>query len=102
MLVTAVVIHVKEEHLDDFIAASVKNHQGSVQEPGNLRFDILQSKNDPTQFMLYEAYETEEAARAHKETPHYLAWKETVADWMARPREGMPHRVIAPGERSQW
>ena len=102
MIVNCVTVWVKEEHVQDFIAASTRNHEGSVQEPGNLRFDVLQSVDDPGRFLLYEAYESEEAAAAHKETPHYLEWRDTVADWMARPREGVSHRVICPADRDMW
>lgn len=102
MIVTCVHVYVKEEHVDDFIAASTVNHTGSIQEPGNLRFDLLQSTEHPARFLLYEAYESEEAARAHKSTPHYLEWRETVADWMAEPREGIPYRVVAPRDRELW
>ena len=102
MIVTCVTVYVKEDHVDDFIKASVENHNESIKEPGNMRFDVLQCLDDPTRFLLYEAYESKEAAGAHKETGHYLKWRETVADWMARSREGVPHRVIAPEDRSQW
>jgi autoinducer 2-degrading protein len=102
MIVTAVTVYVKPEHVGAFITATVENHEGSVKEPGNMRFDVLQSMDDPTRFLLYEAYETRDAAKAHKETPHYLKWKETVADWMARPREGVPHSVVAPGDKILW
>ncbi|TVY11013.1 antibiotic biosynthesis monooxygenase [Paenibacillus cremeus] len=102
MIVTLVEVYVIAEHVEAFIAATVENHQGSVQEPGNLRFDILQHRDDPTCFTLYEAYESEDAAAKHKETPHYLKWRETVAPWMAKPRVGVPHRVVAPTERAQW
>ena len=102
MIVTAVMVHVKEAHVEDFITATVENHEASVKEPGNMRFDVLQCMDDPTRFMLYEAYESEEEARAHKETAHYLKWKETVGDWMAGPRRGIPHRVIAPGDKILW
>jgi autoinducer 2-degrading protein len=102
MIVTAVTVHVKPEYIDDFIEASVKNHKGSIQEPGNLRFDVLQCTTDPARFLLYEAYESEEAAAAHKKTRHYLEWREKVADWMAQPREGIPHKVICPADRSMW
>lgn len=96
MLVTTVFVHVKQENIQDFIAATIENHKGSVQEPGNLRFDVLQSKEDPTRFLLYEAYESSEAAAAHKKTPHYLKWRETVAPWMAEPRKGIPYKSLAP------
>ncbi len=102
MLVTCVHVHVKPEHLEEFIEATRANHFESVQEPGNLRFDILQQTNDPTRFTLYEAYESEEAAMAHKETKHYLNWRETVANWMASPREGIKHLVIEPTEKKHW
>ncbi|WP_284643539.1 antibiotic biosynthesis monooxygenase [Paenibacillus silviterrae] len=102
MIVTVVKVYVKEEHVEEFIAATCKNHKGSVQEPGNLRFDVLQHRDEPTCFTLYEAYESEEAAAKHKGTAHYLEWRDTVAPWMAKPREGTAHRVIAPAEKSQW
>lgn len=102
MIVTCVHVKVKPEHVHDFIEATAKNHQGAIAEPGNLRFDVLQATGDPTRFLLYEAYESEEAAKEHKATAHYLAWRETVADWMAEPREGVPYRVIRPTDRGQW
>lgn len=88
MHVTIVQVQVKPEHIADFIQATRSNHQGSVQEPGNLRFDVLQSAEDPGRFILYEAYATELDAAAHKETEHYQRWRDAVADWMARPRQG--------------
>lgn len=102
MVVNCVTVYVKREHVDDFIAATIANHEGSVREPGNLRFDVLQRVDDPCRFLLYEAYESEEAAAAHKETAHYRAWRDAVADWMERPREGVSHRVIRPLEREAW
>jgi (4S)-4-hydroxy-5-phosphonooxypentane-2,3-dione isomerase len=102
MIVTAVTVFVKPERIEDFIQETEENNRHSIQETGNLRFDVLQSITDPSRFLIYEAYESDEAAALHKETPHYLAWKETVADWMAKPREGIPHRVICPEQRSLW
>ncbi|MEX0987406.1 MAG: antibiotic biosynthesis monooxygenase [Bacteroidales bacterium] len=96
MIATIVHVYVKPEHRESFITATVKNHEKSINEPGNLRFDVLQKGDDPNQFALYEAYETEEAAAAHKNTPHYLEWRETVADWMAKPREGVHYNGIRP------
>ena len=96
MHVTLVHVHVKPEHLERFVAATRRNHDGSVREPGNLRFDVLQSEDDPTRFVLVEMYRDGEAAAAHKATPHYLAWRDAVAEWMATPREGRRYRVLAP------
>jgi autoinducer 2-degrading protein len=96
MFVTLVHVHVKPEHLAEFIGATRTNHLASVREPGNLRFDVLQSTEDGTRFVLYEAYRDEAAAKAHKETAHYAAWRDAVADWMAEPRLGVRYDGLLP------
>lgn len=88
MHVTLVHVHVVPEAVAGFIDATRANHEGSIREPGCLRFDVLQAPDDPTRFVLYESYVDEAAARAHKETAHYLEWRDTVAPWMAEPRRG--------------
>jgi autoinducer 2-degrading protein len=96
MFVTLVHVHVKPEHLAEFIGATRTNHLASVREPGNLRFDVLQSTEDGTRFVLYEAYRDEAAAKSHKETAHYAAWRDAVADWMAEPRLGVRYDGLLP------
>ena len=96
MHVTLVHVCVKPGHIDDFIEATRKNHEASVQEPGNRRFDVLQSADDPAGFVLYEAYASAADAAAHKETAHYLAWREAVAGWMAQPRRGVSYSGLMP------
>lgn len=88
MHITLVHIQVKPAHIDDFIAATRLNHEASIQEFGNCRFDVLQSPENPDHFILYEAYVNAEAATAHKQTAHYLTWRDTVAAWMAEARYG--------------
>lgn len=102
MHVTLVNVHVKQDHINDFIAATADNHAASIQEPGNLRFDILQQEENSQFFTLYEAYEDADAAAAHKQTRHYLNWRDTVADWMASPRKGVLHKGLYPESGSQW
>ena len=96
MHVTLVHIHVKPEHIADFIAATRLNHQASIQESGNRRFDVLQSPENPAHFLLYEAYVSAEDAAAHKQTAHYLVWRDSVADWMAEPRQGIRYNGLLP------
>ncbi|MBN1132005.1 MAG: antibiotic biosynthesis monooxygenase [Bacteroidales bacterium] len=96
MIVTIVHVRVKPEYIDHFIRATVKNHELSIQEPGNLRFDVLQKADNPSEFAIYEAYENETTAAEHKKTAHYLQWKETVAGWMAAPREGIRYNALRP------
>jgi len=96
MVVTTVFVKVKPGHISAFIKATLANHENSIVEPGNRRFDLLQSDDDPTVFMLYEAYDSAESAAAHKKTSHYAEWRDTVADWMAEPRKGIHYKSIKP------
>lgn len=102
MIVTIVHIAVKPEHVEQFILATIENHQNSITEKGNLRFDVLRHRDDPSLFTLYEAYESDEAAAAHKTTAHYLKWREAVEPWMAQPRRGIAHGVVAPLDGAAW
>lgn len=96
MHVTLVHVHVKPERVEEFVAATRANHEASVREPGNRRFDVLQSTEDPSRFVLYEAYASAEDAAAHKGTAHYAAWRDRVADMMAEPRRGVPYAGLLP------
>ena len=96
MIVTMVHVEVTPENIESFILATTENHLESVKEPGNLRFDVLRNDENPNRFVLYEAYKNKESAAAHKKTAHYLKWRETVAPWMAKPREGIRHTAIVP------
>eukprot|EP01062_Namystynia_karyoxenos_P034511 TRINITY_DN25301_c0_g1_i1.p1 TRINITY_DN25301_c0_g1~~TRINITY_DN25301_c0_g1_i1.p1 ORF type:complete len:239 (+),score=93.16 TRINITY_DN25301_c0_g1_i1:84-719(+) len=93
-VVTLVEVHVKDGAVDGFKQASAKNASNSVQEPGNIRFDAIQQADDPCRFVLVEAYESAEAAAAHKDTAHYKEWRDTVADMMAEPRKGLKHTAV--------
>lgn len=97
MTVTFVHVRVKPEFIDAFIEATRENHEQSVKEPGNFRFDILQDAEDGGKFVLYEAYAHKEAVAAHKETAHYRKWRDTVAPWMAEPREAVKYTMLFPG-----
>jgi autoinducer 2-degrading protein len=96
MHVTIVHVNVIPEHVDEFIEATKQNHVASIEENGNRRFDVLQSTDDPARFVLYEAYVSKDDAAAHKQTAHYLAWRDTVARWMAEPRQGVQYNGLLP------
>jgi quinol monooxygenase YgiN len=86
MLVVHVQVQVKPDCVEAFLAATLENARHSVREPGIARFDVVQQAEDPTRFVLVEAYRTSEAPAAHKETIHYAAWRDAVAPMMAVPR----------------
>jgi (4S)-4-hydroxy-5-phosphonooxypentane-2,3-dione isomerase len=102
MIVTCVYIHVKPDEVNNFIDATTANHLESVKEPGNLRFDLIQQADDPSRFMIYEAYESEKSAADHKTTAHYLKWRDRVNDHMAEPRYGVKYNIIEPKDISAW
>jgi autoinducer 2-degrading protein len=98
MYVVAVTVFVKPELVRAFIDATLDNARHTRREAGNLRFDVLQGEDDPSRFLLYEAYRQKEDFAAHQQTEHYLRWKSTVADWMAQPRQGIKHQSIFFGD----
>jgi len=98
MLVVHVHVHVKPECVDAFRQATFENAGNSVREPGIARFDVVQHQDDPTRFVLVEAYRTAEAPAAHKETAHYAKWRDAVAPMMAEPRSSVKCLSLFPAE----
>ncbi len=101
MLIVHVHVHVKPEAVEAFKTATVENARNSIKEPGIARFDVVQQQDDPTRFVLVEAYRTPQAPAAHKETPHYQTWRDAVAPMMAEPRASVKFTNLFP-EDSAW
>ncbi|VAW98742.1 Autoinducer 2 (AI-2) modifying protein LsrG [hydrothermal vent metagenome] len=91
MIVTIVNVHVNQKDIESFIKATELNHLGSIKEPGNVRFDVIQQEANPCKFVLYEAFKTKEDINKHKETSHYLEWRNTVDAMMAETRSATVH-----------
>ena len=98
MYILQVFVRVKPEHLDAFRAATVENVTASLQEPGVVRFDMLQQLDDPTRFALIEVYRDPAGHAAHRETAHYAKWRDTVPDMMAEPRNAVKYQNVHPGD----
>lgn len=101
LLVVHVHVHVKPEWVEAFREATLANARESVKEPGIARFDVVQDTEDPTRFVLVEAYRNPEAPAAHKETAHYLKWRDTVTPMMAEPRTSRKYVNCFP-EDAGW
>jgi autoinducer 2-degrading protein len=86
VFIAAVHVYVKPDKIDEFKEKIRANHEASIAEPGCLRFDVAQSKEDPTKFLLWEVYVDEAANKYHKTTPHYLAFKEQMPGLMSKDR----------------
>lgn len=98
MLIVHVFVHVKPEFVEAFKSATLKNASQSIQEAGIARFDVVQQLDDPTRFVLVEVYKTDDAPAAHKETAHYLQWRDAVAEMMAEPRSSSKFQNVFPDE----
>jgi len=94
MFIYIVHIDVKPEFVEQFKAETLANAQGTVNEPKNYRFDVLQQSDDSTKFTLYEVYADESALESHRQTAHYARWKSAVEPWMASPRKAVKYAEL--------
>jgi quinol monooxygenase YgiN len=101
MYIVLVHIHVKPELTEQFKNATFENARNSIQEPGIIRFDVIQQIEDTTRFTLIEVYRTPDDQLKHRETRHYQIWKDTVGDMMTEPRQGVQYMSLFPNE-SGW
>ncbi len=101
MFVVLVHVHIKPEAMEEFRAACLDNARNSLQEPGVARFDVIQQQEDPTRWVLIEAYFQPEDQLKHRETAHYARWRDAVTEMMAEPRIGIKYDPVYPGVE-QW
>jgi len=99
MFIVHVFVHVKEDLVEAFKAATIKNASNSVREKGIARFDLIQQADDRTRFVLVEVYRTQEDPALHKETAHYKTWRDTVEAMMAEPRTSIKYSNVFPDEQ---
>jgi len=78
VFVAAVHVFVRPEAMEDFLQLIQADQEGTLAEPGCVRFDVVRSLEDPHEFLIWEVYLDEEAAAFHKTTPHYLEFKEKM------------------------
>jgi quinol monooxygenase YgiN len=98
MLIVHVHVHVKPDSIEAFRAASIENARHSLQEPGIVRFDVIQQADDPSRFILMEVYRGVAATAQHKETAHYALWRDAVASMMAQPRSSVKFVNLYPAD----
>ena len=94
-------VRVKPDAVLPFRLAIRRNAEASLGEPGVVRFDVVQDRDDPTRFVLVEVYRDAPAVLAHKETAHYRAWRDAVAEMMAEPRSSRKFESVFPDD-DRW
>lgn len=102
MLVVHVHCRVRPESADAFRRATLANARASIQEPGILRFDVLEQEGEQGRFVLVEVYRTHEDTARHKETAHYATWRDSVAGMMAETRSSVKFKPAFPTDESAW
>lgn len=101
MIIVHVRTAVNPDSIDAFINATLKNAQNSINEPGVIRFDFIQQADSPSNFLLIEIFKNEDAAAKHKQTPHYIKWRDAVETMMSQPRNSIKYKAIYPEEK-KW
>ena len=96
MYVVVVPLKVKPEMREKFLAAALDDSTCSLQEPGCLRFDVLQDNTDPNRFFFYEVYRDESAYKAHQATAHYPRWRAAAAEVLAEPTNASRCTTVYP------
>lgn len=87
-------VRVKPESIEAFRAATIENARNSIQEPAVARFDFMQHAEDPSRFLLIEAYRDAGGPARHRETAHYQKWRDTVEGMMAEPRARAEYKPV--------
>jgi quinol monooxygenase YgiN len=86
MYIVVAPIQIKKGFKERFLEEMIGDARGSVtNEPGCLRFDVVQDSNDPDRIWLYEVYRDEDAFQAHLQAPHYIKWRDATKDWTEEP-----------------
>jgi quinol monooxygenase YgiN len=69
-------VRIKPGMLDRYVKG-LEDHarRSRLEEPGCLRFEVVQDGNDPDVVWYYEVYTDASAFEDHKRTDHYLAWQ---------------------------
>jgi quinol monooxygenase YgiN len=98
MHIVLVHIEVKPEMLAVFLAETRENAANSLREPGITRFDVLQQQDDPNRIVLVEVYRQPEDQEKHRQTHHYLRWRDAVKDMMAAERVGTRYTNLMPAD----
>ena len=97
MLALIVSLRVKPDQRDRFLAAAEDDSICSVRdEPGCLRFDVLQDQSDQHHFYFHEVYRDDDAFQAHQQTPHFRRWREAAGQVLDGPTERSVCNVLFP------
>lgn len=94
-------ILVDSRQLENYIAALKEEIETSLRvEPGVLELYAVADRNNPARVTIMEIYASEDAYRAHVETPHFLKYKRAVND-MVKSLELADAVPLVPGAKTK-
>ena len=94
MFSLVVQMEVRPGSREEFLAGMTANAEASVRdEPGCLRFDVCSVDGDENRFLLYELYADADAFAAHKQAPHFVAWRK-IADRVVASQRNTPGTLL--------
>jgi autoinducer 2-degrading protein len=102
MLAMLVKVRIKPDMRDKFLKAIEHDALGSERdEPGCLRFNVLQDEKDQNVYYFYEVYKDQAALEAHRAAPHYAVWR-AAADTLDGPTEPTRCVPVFPADQEYW
>jgi len=102
MLALWVKVRVKPDMREKFLKAIEHDAIHSEgDEPGCLRFNVLQDQKDQNVYYFYEVYKDQAAIEAHRAAPHFAIWR-AAADTLEGPAERVEVTPVFPADRKYW
>ena len=102
MIAKWIKVRVKPELRQRFLDAIEVDAVGSERdEPGCVRFNVLQDDADENVYYFYEVYRDQAAVEAHRAAPHYAVWK-AAADTLDGPTERIECTSVFPADEAYW
>lgn len=99
MIVLHVTVQVKPEHVPEFLEVIRDDAEHSEKdEPGCLRFDVIQDRDDPNRFYFYEVYRDEAALEVHRQSAHFKRYFDKVQPCLAAPPERRFGKNLIPSD----
>ena len=102
MLAIWVKVRIKPDMREKFLKAIEHDAIASERdEPGCVRFNVLQDEKDQNVYYFYEVYKDQAALEAHRQAPHYATWR-TAADTLDGPTEPTRCTTVFPAAPGYW
>ncbi len=89
-------IHIKPEHVDEFLAITAPFAGECLRESGLVSFALLRQVHDSARFSMFDVYHDDAARKAHLNSVHYLTWINSISSMLAEPMMPLPYMPIFP------